>query len=106
MKKSNRKKLAKSEGCKQPYWNAITEMCQDAIMKKFPEYGNSWKDAQLSSFWNERLQGEVDEVKAVSGLDQETRMAELIDVINVCAMDISNLMDSRQRQMVMQRLGI
>lgn len=89
----------------QPYWKIIQEMCEDKIEKKYPEYGNSWKDNHWTDFWNQRLQGEVDEVRGKSGLDQEGRIDELVDVINVCGMQISNLLDSKQREMVMMRLG-
>ena len=92
--------------CKQPYWKVIQEMCEGKISKQFPKYNNSWKDNHWSDFWNQRIQCEVNEVKEISGLSQEERIAELVDVINVCAMDISNLLDSRQREMVMMRLGI
>jgi len=91
--------------CKQPYWGVIRELCENKIEKKFPEYGNSWKSTYGSGFWDFRLQDEVNEVKEKSMLNQEGRIEELVDVINVCAMQISNLLDSRQREMIMQRLG-
>ena len=98
--------MTDNKECKQPYWNAIRELCENKIEKKFPEYDNSWVGFFDSDFWNKRLDGEVEEVKQQSNFDQEGKIDELVDVINVCAMQISNLLDSRQREIVMQRLGL
>lgn len=92
--------------CNQPYWKVIQEFCENKILKKYPEYGNSWKHLFDDNFWNNRLQNEVDEVKENSSFSQEARIEELIDVINVCAMQISNLLDSRTEEMVKMRLGV
>ena len=86
----------------QPHWKAIQSMCKRKIESKFPEHGNSWKTTWSYEFWNKRLQGEVDEAKQDY---TDNRIEELIDVINVCAMEISNRLDSKQRETVMMRLG-
>ncbi len=93
-------------GCILPYWGQIQNLCGLKIKQKFPQYGNSWKECFDDNFWNQRLQGEVNEVKEVSSLDQDRRISELIDVINVCAMQISNLLDSRNKEIIKTRLGV
>ena len=90
---------------KQPYWNSITELCELKIEEKYPKYGDSWVGFFDDEFWNKRLQGEVDESKLISSLDQDGRISELVDVINICAMQITNLLEDRKRQSVMMRLG-
>ena len=89
--------------CLQPHWKVIQDMCKRKIEAKHPKYGNSWKTTWSYEFWNQRLQSEVDEVKIEYS---DNRIDELIDVINVCAMQISNLLDSKQHEMVAIRLGI
>lgn len=89
--------------CHQPHWKAIQDMCKRKIKEKYPEYGNSWLTEFSYEFWNQRLQSEVDEVKEDYS---DNRIEELIDVINVCAMEISNRLDSRTHEMVAMRLGI
>jgi len=94
--------VTKEKECHQPHWKVIEDMCKRKIESKYPKYGNSWKTTWSYEFWNQRLQSEVDEAKEDFS---DNRIDELIDVINVCAMEISNRLDSKQREMVMMRLG-
>ena len=94
------------EKCKQPGWARITEHASKKIEKKFKQYKNSWVEYYDPDFWNQRLQGEVDEVKELSDLEYEEKMDELIDVINICAMQYTNLMLARQHEVVATRLGL
>jgi hypothetical protein len=88
--------------CKQPNWNSILEKCKEKIELKYPEYGNSWVDDFFFD-WKSRLQGEVNEVEQYSDLSQEEKIAELIDVINICAMRITNLQSIQYHEMRMSR---
>ena len=78
----------------QPYWSYISSMCKIKIAKKYSEYKNNWKFTGSLKFWNEKLQEEVDEVKEKCDYD---RIEELLDVINICAMEISNRLDAKQQ---------
>ncbi len=93
------------EKCEQPAWGRIVEDCKEKIEKKFPDYGNSWVDNFFFD-WKSRLQGEVNEVEQLSDLSQEEKIAELEDVINICAMRITNLLKLRWDEVVAERLGI
>ena len=90
---------------KQPAWDSIIEHCIAKIENKFDDYGNSWVDNFILD-WKARLQKEVDEVEELSDLSQEEKIEELHDVINICAMRITNLYKARTDEMVAQRLGI
>jgi len=97
--------LKKQEKCKQPAWDRIVEDCKEKIENKFSEYGNSWVDNFIFN-WKNRLQGEVNEVEQLSDLSQEEKIDELEDVINICAMRITNLSKARQYEVVAERLGV
>ena len=73
----------------QPAWRRINDLCIDKIESRFPKYGNTWKwDCHLNTKkWNHLVQGEVDELKEKT---YEDRIEELIDVINICAMELTN----------------
>jgi hypothetical protein len=92
--------------CKQPSWGAIRSLCELKIKDRFEKYGNSWVGLHDDYFWNNRLQGEVNEVSKTHSIGIDERMEELIDVINVCAMQITNLIEAKQRETVMMRLGL
>jgi hypothetical protein len=88
--------------CKQPNWKSILEKCKEKIESKYSEYGNSWV-GDFFFDWKSRLQGEVNEVEQYSDLSQEEKIAELIDVINICAMRITNLQAIQYEEMKMSR---
>ena len=79
---------------KQPHWKLITKICSAKVAKKYPVYGNDWKDSHSLNFkfWNIRLQAQVYEAKLKHGDD---RIDELIDVINICAFEISKRLDKK-----------
>lgn len=95
----------KAKSISQPAWGRIVEDCENKIIKMFPKYGNSWVDNFIFD-WKSRLQGEVNEVEALSDLSQEEKIKELEDVINICAMRITNLSKARWDEVVAERLGV
>lgn len=99
---------------KHPNWDLIKELCNFKIDTKYDKYGNSWVDLFDDEFWNKRLMGEVLETQQTSNKFQsDKRIDELVDVINICAMQITNIshkksygltISNKEAQQTFQRL--
>ena len=77
---------------KHPNWDLIKELCNFKIDTKYDKYRNSWVDFFDDEYWNKRLMGEVLETQQTSNKFQpDKRIDELVDVINICAMQITNI---------------
>lgn len=72
----------------QPDWILIKDLCRNKIIKRYEKYGNSWINCLEDDYWNGRLDREIIELKQTSL--QSERINELIDIINICAMQITN----------------
>jgi hypothetical protein len=74
-----------------PYFELLIKDCKNFMLKKFPEYKNSWEnikyiDSSIEgvNFWNERLDGEYQEL--LEAKSDAEKYKELIDMINICSM--------------------
>ena len=98
------------ENCKQPSWVMIVKLCKEKIEEKYPQYGNSWVGYMSKAFWKKRLKGEVAELNDLLSFEHDKRIKELVDIINICAMQITNHLDQKEKeywiQVVNQRLGV
>ena len=78
------------EECEQPNWQEIIKLCNKKIEDKYTEYGNSWVGFFDDDFWDIRLKGEVEELSKLNSWQHEEKIKELVDIINICAMQITN----------------
>src|SRR3989304_4692925 len=72
-----------------PDFKEIVEKCREKIIKKYPEYENSWKDEGLPlSWWKKRLKKEIEEIFKAKSVEEF--VDEIPDAINILAMLYSN----------------
>ena len=81
----------KTEKIEFPDFKEIEEKCREKIIKKFPEYKNSWKDEDeplTLDWWGKRLRKEIEEIFSAKSVIEY--VDEIPDAINILAMMYSN----------------
>ena len=75
-----------------PDFNDIVEKCREKIIKKYPEYKNSWKDGVFPmDWWKKRLKKEIAEIFKAKSVEEF--VDEIPDAINILAMLYSNAVE-------------